>query len=117
MSQSDKTTRQAIGWVLQIGAWASTLLMTVGIILLIVTVPEELISKYFTEHPQKVLHEILDPPSAAYFIMLGLFLLVLTPLARLLAAAIGFGMSRDWKFMGISLGVLAVILVAVVLGF
>ncbi len=116
MSRSDTTTRQAIGWVLQIGAWSATLLMSVGILLLITAAPEELTSKYFTEHPEKVLHEIWIAPSAAAYISAGLFLLVLTPLARLLAAAIGFGKSRDWKFMGISLGVLAVILIAVVLG-
>ncbi len=114
MSGSDTTTRQAIGWVLQIGAWSATLLMSVGILLLITAAPEEPTSKYFTEHPEKVLHEILIAPSAAAYISAGLLLLVLTPLARLLAAAIGFGKSRDWKFMGISLGVLAVILIAVV---
>ncbi|MEE9240438.1 MAG: DUF1634 domain-containing protein [bacterium] len=117
MSRSDKTTRQAIGWVLQIGAWAGTLLMAVGILLLVTMAPEELTSKYFIEHPERIFREILIVPSGVAYISVGLLLLVLTPLVRLLAAAIGFGKSRDWKFMGISLGVLAVILIAVVLGF
>ncbi|MBI3787893.1 MAG: DUF1634 domain-containing protein, partial [Ignavibacteriales bacterium] len=39
----------------------------------------------------------------------GLVVLMLTPFVRVLAAAIAFGTEKDWKFVGVSLVVLCML--------
>jgi uncharacterized membrane protein len=43
-------------------------------------------------------------------VVLGLLLLIATPVARVLFAALGFSRERDWLYVGVSLFVLAVLL-------
>ena len=44
---------------------------------------------------------------------LGIVILIATPLVRVMAAGLTFGMERDYRFVGISAFVLAMILLAV----
>ncbi|HEY3421204.1 MAG TPA: DUF1634 domain-containing protein [Methanomassiliicoccales archaeon] len=44
---------------------------------------------------------------------LGIVILIATPFVRILAAGITFGMEKDYRFVGISLFVLAMIILAV----
>jgi uncharacterized membrane protein len=44
---------------------------------------------------------------------LGIVLLIATPLVRILAAGISFGLEKDYRFVGISIFVLAMIVLAV----
>ena len=44
---------------------------------------------------------------------LGIVILIATPLVRIIAASITFGMEKDYRFVGISLFVLAMIVLAV----
>lgn len=44
---------------------------------------------------------------------LGIVILIATPLVRVMAAGLTFGMERDYRFVGISVFVLAMILIAV----
>ena len=46
----------------------------------------------------------------------GLVLLILTPVARVLAVAFGFAYARDWLFAGLSFAVLAVLAAGAVVG-
>lgn len=44
---------------------------------------------------------------------LGIVILIATPLVRVMAAGLTFGIERDYRFVGISVFVLAMILIAV----
>ncbi len=43
----------------------------------------------------------------------GILLLLLTPIFRIIVAAVTFALERDYKYVVVSLGVLAVILVSI----
>ena len=49
-----------------------------------------------------------------FFIQFGLIVLMATPVARVIACALGFGLQRDWKYVVISLIVLALLLVSLI---
>jgi uncharacterized membrane protein len=44
---------------------------------------------------------------------LGIILLIATPLVRIIAAGITFGLEKDYRFLGIAMFVLAMIILAV----
>ena len=44
---------------------------------------------------------------------LGIVILIATPLVRIVAAGITFGLERDYRFLGVSIFVLAMIVLAV----
>lgn len=44
---------------------------------------------------------------------LGIILLIATPLVRIIAAGISFGLDKDYRFVGIAIFVLAMIILAV----
>lgn len=44
---------------------------------------------------------------------LGIVLLIATPMVRIIAAGISFGLEKDYRFLGISVFVLAMIMLAV----
>jgi uncharacterized membrane protein len=44
---------------------------------------------------------------------LGIVILIATPLVRIIAAGITFGLERDYRFLGVSIFVLAMIVLAV----
>ena len=46
----------------------------------------------------------------------GLVLLILTPVARVLAVAVGFAHARDWVFAALSLAILAVLATGAAVG-
>jgi uncharacterized membrane protein len=54
-------------------------------------------------------------PSAT--INLGLLVLLLTPVARIIAAMIGFALERSWKFVLISLTVLIILSISTTVGY
>jgi len=49
-----------------------------------------------------------------FVVQLGLIVLMATPVARVIACAIGFGWERDWKYLVISLVVLGLLLVSLI---
>ena len=69
-----------------------------------------------TEGTTLSLDKILDgiaQGSPIAVIDLGIVILIATPLVRVMAAGLTFGMERDYRFVGISVFVLAMILIAV----
>jgi uncharacterized membrane protein len=54
-----------------------------------------------------------DGPS---MIMLGVFLLIATPVMRVLTASLAFAMQRDWVFTVITTTVLTILIIAFLLG-
>ncbi len=49
-----------------------------------------------------------------FVIQFGLLLLMATPVVRVIACAIGFGLERDWKYAAISTIVLAALMASLV---
>ena len=106
--------RRAIVTVLQWGASLATLLMAGGILLLLVSPGGGVDSRYSLQQPET--RGLLVHPSPSSYASVGLLLLVITPLARLVVTAVGFGSAREWKYAGISVGVLMVIFLGIALG-
>ena len=102
--------------VLRWGASLSTLMLSVGIILSlsISSNPEQ--HFYIIYQPQKLVEDLFINPSPAGLATTGLLFLVMTPVVRVVVAIFNFICSKDWKFAGISVGVLLVILMGVFLG-
>ncbi len=108
--------QRAIVVVLRWGASLSTLMLSVAIILSI-SFPGNLDQHYYVIYqPQKLIEDLFVSPSPAGFATIGLLFLVLTPIARVVVAIFNFICSRDWRFAGISVGVLLIILMGVLLG-
>ena len=104
-----------ISRALRIGVWTSSLLMGAGLLVSslqsgVVQVPEknpsliELVSSLFSK-------SMLLPHGSEAITLLyaGLVTLMLTPFVRVFAAAIAFGTQKDWKFIGVSLVVLCML--------
>lgn len=102
----------AIARVLRVGAFLSTLIMLAGVLLLVfrggasgaaavhfVTL-RELLPQLVRFNPEAVME-------------LGVLLLLMTPVARIIIAVIGFAMERDLKYVFISLAVLAIVLFSI----
>ncbi len=100
----------AIALTLRCGALTSTLVMALGVGLLLLhhgPLPS------LTAAPSSArglswmqLHR-LEPEAV---IRAGILLLLLTPVFRIVVAAVGFALDRDFRYLLISLGVLAVVL-------
>lgn len=72
--------------VLHAGAIASTVLLTVGVVLTLAA-------------PAGSMHQVLTTA--------GLLILMATPVARVFASVLGYASERDWTFFGLTLVVLA----------
>ena len=93
--------------VLVTGMVLSFTIMIIGLLLYAITPTEG------TTLPlDKVLEGILRGNPIAV-IDLGIVVLIATPLVRIIAASITFGAEKDYRFVGISLFVLAMIVLAV----
>ena len=108
--------QRAIVTVLGWGASLATLLMAGGILLLLLSPGEAVDSRYSFQQLETLIRDLFVHPSPSGYASLGLLLLVMTPMARLVVTAVGFGRARDWKYAGISVAVLMVILLGIVLG-
>lgn len=62
-------------------------------------------------HPAWVFHLIATGDGAA-IVQLGLLLLIATPIARVVFAVVGFAIERDRLYVGVSLVVLAVLMIS-----
>ena len=102
--------------VLRWGASLSTLMLSVAIILSI-SFSDDLAQYYYIIYqPQKLVEDLFVNPSPPGFATVGLLFLVMTPIVRVVVAIFNFICSKEWRFAGISVGVLLVILMGVFLG-
>jgi uncharacterized protein len=111
-SHSELKGGRAIVIVLKYGSLFATLVMALGIAMLLARgahiAPE-------TSHPISLgvlLSRLLRLEPLAV-LEAGILLLLFTPIARIVVAIIGFAMERDLKFVLISLGVLAVVVLSI----
>jgi uncharacterized membrane protein len=105
---TEDRARSAIAAILRYGSLISTLVMALGLIFVLLRGPASFspaghLVSFRTLFPRVIR---LDPATIAEF---GLLLLLVTPVSRIIVAGIAFGLERDYKYLLISLGVLAVV--------
>lgn len=84
-----------VGYVLRVGSLASTSILAVGLALAL------LIPSFAPGH---------------MIIRIGLFVLLLTPVARVVASVVEYTSDRDWLFASLTFTVLVIILGSVLVG-
>jgi len=102
----------AIALVLRYGSLISTLVMTLGLGLMLLRGPAVSLP---ADHRVRLslLFPMLLRMDPAAVIEFGVLLLLLTPLFRILVAVVSFSLERDLKYVLISLGVLATVLLSI----
>jgi uncharacterized membrane protein len=110
--ETEQKGEYAIALVLRYGAMISTVIMAVGVVLSLFRKTVAPPVSYHSIRPELLFGRIghLDPLA---IMELGILLLLFTPLARIVVAVITFALERDMKYVLISLGVLAVVLLSI----
>jgi uncharacterized membrane protein len=106
---TEEKARSAIAAILRYGSLISTLVMALGLILVFLRAPASFgpgghLGSFRTLFPRVIR---LDVAAVAE---LGILLLLVTPILRIIVAGVAFGLERDYTYVFISLGVLAVVL-------
>lgn len=109
---SQEKGEHAISAVLRYGSLISTLVMAAGIVLMLATGDSVPASSYHGIHPTLLIPALIRLRPAAV-IELGVLLLLFTPIFRIVVAVLSFALERDFKYVLISLGVLAIVLLSI----
>ena len=111
--QSKDSSAQAISVVLRYGSMISTLIMAVGLGLLFLRGGSWSLAAPYSLRSGMLFRKLvrLDPTAV---IELGILLLLFTPIFRIVAAILSFAVERETKYVLISLGVLAIILLSII---
>ena len=108
----DEQSERAIAAVLRYGSLLSTAVMAFGLALLPLRSGAGLLRSAYLIRSGRLFLELIQLDAAA-LMELGILLLLMTPIFRVVVAAISFARRRDTKYVLVSLGVLAVILLSV----
>jgi len=105
-----------IGWILQFGVIISSVVIAVGVILALVQ--DQLTSKNALIFPHSLIDVwsgvlALQPPS---IIVLGLLLLLITPVVRVAASIVAFGLEHDRRYVILTTLVLLILILSFLLG-
>lgn len=104
-----------IAWTLKIGVLLSACLLLTGLVSASLTPakasPETLLT--MSEFLTAALHGRL--PLSETFLYAGIVMLIFTPVMRVGAAVVTFMAEHDWKFVGVSAVVLAVLFIEVII--
>ena len=98
--------------VLIIGLYASVLLMVAGVAIDLIrsrALPTEVLS--LSEAWSRTIHL-----RASGYFSLGLLILILTPLLRVIGSFLTFLWQRDWRYVGVTLVVMVVMLISLWVG-
>ncbi|HEY0794838.1 MAG TPA: DUF1634 domain-containing protein [Acidisarcina sp.] len=121
-SWSDQAMEVAIGHLLRVGVTVSALVVVTGGVLYLLQQrgarPDYTIFRGTAEPLGLTLANVVHGTKAGdghSVILLGLLLLVMTPVARVLFAVFGFLRERDWMYTAISAGVFAILLYSLLL--
>ncbi len=101
-----------IAAVLRNGARLSTAIMALGVVLAVWLARGQPLPPHRAIHLVDLLTRLLHGNPEA-IVEAGVLLLLFTPLARIVVAVVSFALERDLKYVLISLGVLAVVLLSI----
>jgi|SRR5579871_4646870 len=113
---NDRRMEELIGLLLRAGVFSSALLVLAGGIIFLIRHGAETPDYHtFRGEPQalRTVRGLFSIDSLLHgrgLIQLGLVLLILTPIARVAFAAIGFFAERDWMYVAVSAIVLALLI-------
>ena len=107
MEDVDRLLDRYIRLVLRAGMLLSVMVMFAGLVVVILS-PGPVDSLPIEHLPGELMSG-----SPVAIIALGILLLIITPLARVIAAAVVFAVDREYLFVAASLAVLAVIALAI----
>ncbi len=109
---SEEKAEHAIALVLRYGSLLATLIMGLGLILVYVRGASTALPKFHRIELRRLLPDLirLDPAAVTES---GILLLMLTPICRIIVAILTFALEQDYKYVFISLGVLAVVLLSI----
>ncbi len=110
---SEEKAQGAIAAVLRYGSLISTLVMALGLVLVLLHRPP-LLPPLGSPGPAGLLLSRAFHFDAPAVSEIGVLLLLLTPILRIVVAAVSFALERDHKYMFIALGVLGVVIVSIV---
>ena len=105
---TEEKARNTIALILRYGSLASTLVMALGLLLILVRGAVATPGGDLPILPRMLFARLahFDPRAITES---GILLLLLTPIFRIVAAGVSFGLERNYRYVLISLGVLAVI--------
>src|SRR5207253_732904 len=111
-AQAQERGQEAIAAVLRYGSLASTVVMALGLALMLFRKTAGPLPAYHRIRLAQLFPRLIRLDAAAVT-ECGILLLLLTPIFRIIVAAVAFALERDFKYVAISLGVLAVVLVSI----
>lgn len=118
----DTDMQAAIGWILRIGVVVSMVVVLIGGVLFICRHGHSIPNYHtftkipdFISEPKGILLGVLSFKGQA-IIQLGIILLVATPVLRVIFAAVGFLMEKDYLYVLISVIVLLIITISMISG-
>jgi len=109
---SQERGQEAIAAVLRYGSLAATVVMSLGLALLLFRGTAGPLPAYHRIRLAQLFPRLIRLDAAAVT-ECGILLLLLTPIFRIIVAAFAFALERDFKYVAISLGVLAMVLVSI----
>ncbi len=111
-TRTHEKANTAIALTLRYGALTSTLVMALGVGLLLLHGPLPSLTAAPSSARGLSWIELrrLEPEAV---IRAGILLLLLTPVFRIVVAAVGFALERDFRYLLVSLGVLGVVLASI----
>ena len=113
--RNENIIQDVSAWVLRIGVVSSVLVMALGLTLAFIHHPpsvHHMQTAVLNDHLTVILHGVMSGDGES-IIDVGLFILVLTPVARVLASVILFALvDRDWLYTAVTLIVLILTLVS-----
>lgn len=114
---TQEKAEHAIALVLRYGSLLATVIMAVGLGLLLVRGGLSAMPQFHRPRAHRIAVAALAPElvkfNPAAMIELGILLLLLTPIFRILVAIVTFALERDYKYVLVSVGVLAVVLLSI----
>lgn len=116
-SSEDRVMSNIIGWLLQGGVMLSSAVIILGLILLAFT-PQAFSQTSVKTFPHTLgmLWIGLQSGQAEAVITLGLLLLIATPVLRVAVSVVAFGLEHDWRYVVITLIVLAILIISFTIG-
>lgn len=116
IDEENKQVELTIGKIMQVGVIAAAVVILFGLVLYFTTGT----SGYpGTSHPHTV-RTILAGTLALrpYAVMMtGIFLLILTPVLRVVVSIYAFAHERDWLYTAITISVLIILMIAMIIGY
>lgn len=110
-----KNAEVLIGKVMQVGVFLAAGVMLVGVLLLLITGQSGYQGSFHPTSFSGILTGIVQLKSYA-IIMAGLFLLILTPVLRVIVSIYAFYVAKDRLYVWITTTVLIILLIAMLIG-